>query len=255
MDITLFNDIKVTLSDGNYWKYKPRLLLDNSIVMAGPYEVAEQYDIHLIDTIGSNDEMGVGDDGFRFNSESLVLESVVFQLPQSNVVLKGEMQEYINSPVVTGSLKLTDSIDYSQPPTDVRYYDVQQDVLLCLINDFSDMWKTGKILRINLCKNLDLIFSDLILCGWALHEPWSFIVDSFRHPEAVNCEDEALKEIFKKTLDYFSYPNFNYMDEGDVNLKNSLISLAESIQLENGAIEQRKILKEWIIDVVDNYYS
>lgn len=63
----------------------PRWMLDGGTVLIGPYHSADEHDQHLAQTIGSTDWLWSGDDELRFDQETLLLQSVLLQLPDATL--------------------------------------------------------------------------------------------------------------------------------------------------------------------------
>ncbi|MFD7921628.1 hypothetical protein ACFV3R_20675 [Streptomyces sp. NPDC059740] len=134
----------------------------------------EGRDTQSNDTFGSTDWLWSGDDEFRFSMDDKRLLRLRLSIPeeQASHCTRDALTTWRSAPIMSGSL-VADSIeDFRCPPTTIHTITPLGDYLVC--TQGGEAPQSGS-LRLNVAHNLDLLFRDAQLYGWAVHNPASLL--------------------------------------------------------------------------------
>jgi hypothetical protein len=252
MIVKLMESIEAEITSGLQLQTSPRWLLDSVTVFVGPYFSGEAYDHHIIDTLGSSDELSSLVDGMRFGKADLLLKSVQFRVSEAHRPFNSVSSLWQAEEPHVGLLRLLSPAYFQLPSMDIRWMDTVSGILICARE--RAMIGGGDRLRLRIAQDFDLLFVNQTLCGWLLTSPERYLVDSWAAASAAEPDQELIALLYESQV-LVSEQNIARMEEKDPKILNELINLHDGIKCDSGSVEQRRVLRGWIKDIVERFYD
>ncbi|XXF79043.1 hypothetical protein P2318_04630 [Myxococcaceae bacterium GXIMD 01537] len=214
----------------------------------GPFRSSPGYDARLARTLGSTFDWS---DEFRFDSGTLLLETVILKVPERNLD-RGDLAAWKESPVISGLLHLRERESFPFDETNARYLAPDGSALLCFYEELTPM---GQRLRINIAPSLDLLCVDGRYYGWMLFWPSRHLIPDSRggaHSPLVLEDDPGMVPLVREYQQLVSEDTLDRLNEQDAALLTALKALRER----TGSYETlpRRALRERIDAVLDTFY-
>lgn len=252
MLVTLAPTITADIVFGPPLSINPRWMLDGPYVDVGPYSSMAEHEHHILQMVGSFNWYRGDFDELCFDRQELLLQSAWFRVPEVNVTDPTAFAAWQPLPPTLGRLQLTTVQGFNVEPADIRWMDAQGSLLICATE--AALSTPAAKLRLQVAPKLDLLFADQTLCGWALAQPSRYLVSSWN--DAIpGAADSQLAELVSRYLWLLDETGIEQMQAQDPAIRQALAHLHTQIDPEDGAVQQRIVLRQAIEDVVDRFYD
>jgi hypothetical protein len=240
------------VQEGHSLPYQPRWEVRDRSILVGPYKSGEEHEHHVVsETVGSGNWYKSEFDEFRFDKTDLLLRSIWLQVPEKNIA-ENPIKSWMEKIPIVGALRLSESEYFAPEPTDLRWFDPEGNLLVCIYNyalaEFKD--------RIRLCiaTDVELIFGDNQLCGWILSQPLHYVTQGWEDPHLAN-EDSEVKSIASKYLQLVSEDFIEQMEDEDPDVLQDLLDIKNKSRNTSNLSYQRKVFAECIESIINQFYG
>lgn len=202
---------------------------------------------------GSNHYLG--DEGFVFNNQELILSDIFLSVPEENFDGKLLLQEWLKVPKITGlPFLLQPQNFFTISSSDCRYLNPTCDHLLCLSKDVSN---TYNCLRISIHDRLDLLFQNNSHCGFILYNPIKSIVrfDGNFTDADLDIDLSLLYNHFYTYFKYITLSNWERLENKDGKIKKILTNIVSKTQKIDFSIEPAYALNRQCQLLLEDYYK
>ena len=252
MIVKILESVFAEVVEGCSIQVSPRWMLATLSVVVAPYNSMKGYDDELAETCGSFDYLGFGGEGFRFSKKDLLLQSMWFTVPEVHIPLDKIPILWQDEQPQIGLLRLSSAQKSHLDPAEVRWLDTNAGILVCMTE--TSLTAVGERLRLRIAEDFDLLFIGQKLCGWLLSSPENYLVELWETlypPEP----DKELKALLYESLTLVSEPNIEKMDDQDPDILQALVDLHSRIKYDCGAVNQRRVLHSWIVEIIERFYG
>lgn len=219
----------------------------------GPYRSTDQWVEHASEAIGSTDvDATAGTDELLFDKDDLLLRSARCIVPEVNLPTGRLLTIWQSQPPTFGLLRLISPHGFRLEPTRIRWF-AEDGTSLAGFSDAA-LVETSERLRLHIAKDIDLLFADRRLCGWWLSNPSYYLVTSWDLPYPSEPDGELI-DALRRYLLLIAEPNIDLMEDGDPSVLHVLIELHAQLNPTMGSIRQRRVVREAIADIVDQFYN
>lgn len=224
---------------------EPALLaLDGLAVTAWAARVEDSYEGYLLRTHGNSWGLWTGGDEFRFDNTTGLLDSLLMNLPETNLADPSVIAPWLELTPVVGVLRREDHKSFNADIAEVRWCAEDGGVLAGLYG--SAMGAVAERLRLRVTDEFDLLFANGRLAGWLLENPERHLVgpedDTLDEPP-----DPEFAVLLKQYFDLIDHPHMEELFEEEVPMGRQLLAdLRERIALDRGATHRRSVLSEKI---------
>ncbi len=253
MIVELTQSVTADVVEGEYLRLQPRLWLRDRTLLLGPYHSAQEQEQHFLEEVGYVDWLRFGSDALCFDRKDLLLNSASFRMPETNATLTSSLTRWLDEVAVNGLLRLTEPRGFIFELADVRWMDVDADVLFFL-DETVVLMEAGHRLRLRIAQDMDLLFIQQRLCGVALIHPANYLVDSWADSVG-HISDGQLKILLHEYLNLVAEPFIQRMEDKDTDILGALVDL--HIQLEVGieSMEQQRVIRVAVEDLAERFYG
>lgn len=252
MFVELQDSVMAEVVSGVQLQFNPRLSLRGLSLIVGPYHSGQEHEAHFLQTMGSGSWYRSEFEEFRFGKADHLLQSVWFNLPEENLDSEDLMVAWRSQQPVEGLLRLCSSQEFGPERTDFRWLEPSGELFACVTKTaFID---TKERLRLRIAPDLDLLFAERKLCGWILSQPTLHLVSFWEEPYTTP-PDSELPALVQEYLTLVADPYIERMEEGEPEIFQALISLQTRIDVEREAVNQRRVLGDYIKDVIEKFYD
>ncbi|WP_414549578.1 hypothetical protein [Anabaena sp. CCY 0017] len=204
MIVKLLDSVCAEVIKRSHLQISPRRwMLDRLAVVVGSFNSMEEYERQILQPFGSFDCMGSGSEGIRFSQKDLLLQSVWFRVPEINLPSDKVSLLWQNQEPQIGQLHLLTAQEFHLYPTDVRCFDPNTGILICLSE--ASLIVAGERLRLRIAENFDLLFVDQKLCGFLLSSAEQYLVEIWETPYPTEA-DKEFKALLYESLALVSEP-------------------------------------------------
>jgi hypothetical protein len=230
----------------------PRWMLDGRNVLIGPYHSSEEHEQHISQTVGSTDWLWSAHDELRFDRESLLLQSILFIVPDATLPPDLSLDVWQMAPQETGLLKLLQAQKFPLEPADFRWMDPQGQALICATKNALDA--SQRRFRLHINEDMDLFFINEQFCGWALLHPARFIVDAWEAADETD-DDTQFVALLSDYLALVTDPFIEQMEDRDAHLLERLRDLYARITQTSRSDKRYTVLRTAVADKIDRFYD
>ncbi|HBE18679.1 MAG TPA: hypothetical protein DEG17_02080 [Cyanobacteria bacterium UBA11149] len=252
MIVKILDSVFAEVIKESHLQISPRWMLDSLAVVVASFNSMEEYERQIMETFGSFDSMGSGAEGMRFGQKDLLLKSVWFRVPEVNLPSDKVSLLWQNQEPQIGLLHLLSGQEFHLDPTDVRWFDPNTGILICMTEE--SLTVAGERLRLRIAEDFDLLFVDQKLCGWLLSSAEKYLVELWETSYSTEA-DKELKALIYESLDLVSEPNIEKMDNQDPDILQALVDLHSRIKCDYGSVNQRRVLCTWVAEIIERFYD
>ncbi|GAA6615993.1 hypothetical protein [Scytonema sp. NUACC26] len=232
----------------------PRWSLRGNSLIIGQYDSGETHEKHFLQTIGSGNWYWSEFEEFRFGKTNNLLQSVWFHIPEVNLDSEQAIATWQSQPPVEGLLRLVSPEQLKPEMGDFRFFEHSGRFFACVTE--AALKDSKHRLRFRIARDFDLLFADQQFCGWLLSTPIDYLVYFWEAPcPILQAEDNSLAFWVREYLNLVAEPYIDLMEEADPKFREQLEELYNLIDLNYGAVNQRKILHDAIADVIEKFYD
>jgi|GEM_PF-1999681 len=245
--LRLLSDHMVDVVPGHTLSTLPGWTLD--VLNVGPFRSSPGYDARLARTVGSTFDWS---DEFRFDSSTLLLETVILKVPERNLN-RGDLAAWKASPVIQGLLRLRERESFPFDETSARYLAPDGSALLCF---YEEITPTGQHRRINIAPSLDLLCVDDRYYGWMLFWPSRHLIPDSRggpHAPPALEDDPGVVPLVCEYQQLVSEDTLDRLNEQDAALLTALNELRG--RTESCETMPRRVLRKRIDAVLETFYG
>jgi hypothetical protein len=150
-----------------------------------------------------------------------------------------------------GLLRLESSGGFNIEPTTFRWFDHSSRQLIC-INEAATSEPCDR-LRLQITRDVDLLFANGKLCGWILSHSVNYLVNAWEAPYK-NEPNDDLANLLHEYLELISDPNIERMEDEDPNILQKLLDLRTRAGHSQSS-QQQRILYSSIEGILDLFYD
>jgi len=253
MHLELLDSIAMEVLPTARIERNPRWMLDGRTVLIGPYHSSDEHERHVGQTIGSTDWLWSASDELRFDTKTLILQSVMLTVPDATLPSDLSLASWQTAPRESGLLRLLTAKNFRLEPTDFRWMDAQGKALTCLYKAAVEMPQKQQ-LRLRIAQNLEFFFADEKFCGWSLIDPGRFVVNAWEEP-AFEEVDEQFVVLLHGYLELVTDPYIEQMEDKSPKLLEALLDLYTRIQDDHSSSMRSNILRAAVADKLDRFYD
>lgn len=180
-------------------------------------------------TVGSRAWLWGDDEDWRFDADSGVLTSLVWNLPEVNIQADSGFRDWDHSATVTGTLRLDRPEDFGRQPARVRWCDPNGAELVGL---YSPEIAAGlPRCRVALADRTHLLIAGETVVGWSIKDPARYITGEAVPPTAWDTEpDVRLPPLLAAFFAQVTEENVDKLEDGDTDVRSDLQRLASSLE-------------------------
>lgn len=230
----------------------PRWMLDGRRVLIAPYHSADEHDKHVSQTVGSMEWLWSDTDELRFDTTTLILQSVMLNVPDVTLSEGGALSLWQMAPQQEELPQLAAPKNFQIEPSLFRWMDAEGKALTCLLPYALE--DAQQRLRLCIAQDLDLLFANERYCGWSLHHPARYLVEEWEEP-SLEDTNTSLVTLLYEYLILVTDPSIEQMEDRDPELLNQLLGLYKRTQSLDGQEQRLRILRAAIADKVDRFYD
>lgn len=177
-------------------------------------------------TFGSVDWLWAGDDEMRFSKETKEIASIAFSAPEVEIGNDWNPHSIMTAERFSGGLLAERVENFALPPMTARW--MSDDGKYIVYTNQDEVGMTKKYERIEIARDLDLVFKEGKFCAWILQNPANYIVDEREFPCA-SPAPSALSSALRDYLTLFVEPKIDAMADGDMRLFRKLGEILQTV--------------------------
>jgi hypothetical protein len=248
------DNVPLDIIAGKQLLFNPRLIINDTKMLMADAVTIEGVENDLLHSVGSVEDWLhlSGIDSYAFDEKSKILKLLFLSYPEQNKV-PNNLNDLKKIGKVVGIPRLLNAVDFEIQSFEYRYYSIDNNLLLC----FADTFAIDKsLIEVQIAEDVSLFFKNEQYCAWAVYNPELYIADNF-NALAKGVSSSFLKMSFKKAFDLITTDAIDEMNDKDLSLLRRIASLHNEIQRheEYPVINGLGIIKNWLYDVVDRFYS
>jgi len=249
MIVELANNAAAYVIEGKHLEAQPRWAVHGGDLMLGPYHSKSEWYNHVWkDTIGST---GWDSSEIRFGLDDSMLQSVGFHLPPNNLTSAPLPLLHSAKHAVPGTLRLLNPTPFTAAALHARWIQPDGSALAC-VTERALTAEHGLWLRI--AQDFDLLFVDNMLSGCLLSNPTRYLVSSWEDPHPSEL-DSDLAAMLVEYVTLTAEPYIERMEDEDPDVLRTLSGLYLWLGSTTSNVEQRRILRESVEDIVERFYG
>ncbi|MGL4597457.1 MAG: hypothetical protein ACRCYO_08020 [Bacteroidia bacterium] len=233
----------------------PRLFVDDIKLIFTSAKSNQEWQLEHSSAIGSNfDWLNLnGTDSFCFNSETRLLQSLMFSYSENNAEPWSHDDDILSAEKIIGIPKLSDDTAHFEiSPFLYRHYNIEKNLFICF-NDLLD--KQKKLTELKISNDISLYFQDNFYWAWGLHNPEQFLSDSFSSAP-INSTSIFIKYCLKESLDLITIENVTKMDNKNSFILFQIQQLCQKMVHHEDFLKYKSlsILYNWLLSLIDKFY-
>jgi hypothetical protein len=252
MHLKLLSSVLCEMVQGISIGQNPRWMLDGRNVILGSYHSSDEHEQQVSQTVGSTDWLWSGYDELRFDRETLLLQSMLFVVPDATLPTDLSLAVWQTAPQETGLLKLLHTQNFPLEPTDFRWMDPLGQALICVTKNALD--DSPLRLRLHIARHMDLFFVNEQFCGWALLNPARFVVEAWEEADEEG-EDAQFVALLYEYLTLLTDPFIEKMEDRDAHMLDTLRDVYSRITVAYRPSKRYNALRAAVADKIDRFYD
>lgn len=249
MEITLIDSIAAYIS-GEPVSHSPRYVFSGPLIEIGAYTDRTQRGVEITDTFGSLRWLWADDDEMRFHRSNGDLSSVCLYVPGELCSRPEIFTQWLDTPVLHGSLRLSPEQNFALPQTVVQWADECARHLICLRDTQSTT--AGENYRLRFAPDTDLLVINDHWAGWMITDPARYLTADWNGPCATE-PDEATRSALGACLRLTTSPGVEEIMDGDDTSWQLLRSTAESLRKQQVDRDRASILLSVLDQLIEDY--
>ncbi|MDX7989312.1 hypothetical protein FE392_18740 [Xenorhabdus sp. 12] len=239
------------LKNNIYWPFTTVSLANNQNADDLQHALSDNY-------IGSNHY--ISDEGYVFNPSTYVLSDIFLNVPDDNFDGQHFLSECLKSQFIVGLPYLLEpKVFFAISVSNYKYLSRDGGYLIC-VSECEQRISYNDILRVRIHERLDLLFINGEHSGFILKDPFRSLVrfsgfDEEKHGGDKEIDLCLFNKAFFSYFDMMESESWDNIDNNDINIRNGLLNILESLEGADKSKEPIFALQEQCQRLLSDYYS